>query len=148
MSKPSKYATEYLKNGLSVIPTTLDKRPTLAWAPYQSEKIPLSEVEKLFKGSKGIGIITGEISGNLEVIDIDSKYDLTGSLWEDFTELLKDQLAETYSSLVIASTPSGGYHIFYRAPEVAGNSKLASRPANPEEAQSGERVKVDRKSVV
>jgi replicative DNA helicase len=94
------------------------------------------QADLVFTGSqvKGVGIITGAVSGNLEVIDVDCKYDLTGSLWTELKSLIYEHLpANTAKSLVIARTKSGGYHIYYRSPKIEGNLKLANRPTTPEE---------------
>lgn len=122
-------AKEYLKAQLSVIPTKEDKRPVTAWAPYQSQRMKPEEVERLFSGDsvKGLGIICGAISGSLEVIDVDTKHDTTGSLWEDLRALIEDNLPDLSKSLVIAQTKSGGYHIYYRCGSIAGNLKLSTK---------------------
>ena len=131
MSKEIKdKAKEYLKAQLSVIPTKEDKLPAIpTWKPYQSQRIKEDEVEGLFTGAnvKGLAIICGAISGGLEVIDVDTKHDTTGSLWEELRALIEDNLPELYSRLVIAKTKSGGYHIYYRCKEIKGNLKLATK---------------------
>lgn len=86
MSKQSNIAKQYLSWGLSVIPTTEDKRPTISWKPYQTEKLEPQEADKVFNGAKGIAIITGKVSGGLEVVDVDTKHDNTGTLWEEFKD--------------------------------------------------------------
>lgn len=123
-------AKEYLKAQLSIIPTKEDKLPALpTWKPYQSERIKEDKVGDLFTGAnvKGLGIICGAISGGLEVIDVDTKHDTTGSLWEELTALIEDNLPELYNRLVIAQTKSGGYHIYYRCSSIAGNLKLSTK---------------------
>lgn len=136
-------AIAYLREGLSVIPVGKDKRPALpSWDPYKTNRMEEEEAQRVFN-SWGIAIICGAISGGLEVVDIDSKYDLTGSLWEDYKGLLEDQLtAEVFNSLVIAQTKSGGYHIYYRSSKISGNTKLARRRATDQEIQAGDQVKV------
>jgi hypothetical protein len=139
MSKEIKdKAKEYLKAQLSVIPTKENKVPTLSWTPYQSQRIKEDEVEALFSGGnvKGLAIICGAISNNLEVVDVDCKYDITGSLWEDLIGLVEDNLPDVYKSLVIAKTVKGGYHIYYRCSSIAGNLKLSNRSTTPEERES------------
>ena len=128
-------AKEYLSYQLSVIPTKEDKRPALSWTPYQNERMRESEVERNFAGKnvQGLGIVCGAVSGNLEVIDVDTKYDLTGTLWEEFKELIEGTLPDVWETLVVAETKSGGYHIYYRCDEVSGNLKLANRPTTAEE---------------
>jgi replicative DNA helicase len=131
MSKEIKdKAKEYLKAQLSVIPTKEDKLPALpTWKPYQSQRIKEEEVESFFTGAnvKGLAIICGAISGGLEVIDVDTKHDTTGSLWDELRGLIEDNLPELYSRLVIAQTKSGGYHIYYRCSSIAGNLKLSTK---------------------
>jgi replicative DNA helicase len=85
---------------------------------------------------KGLGIITGAVSGNLEVIDVDCKYDLTGSLWTELKSLIDEHLTEAAAnSLVIARTKNKGYHIYYRSPAVEGNLKIANRPTTAQEKE-------------
>jgi replicative DNA helicase len=123
-------AKEYLKAQLSVIPTKEDKLPALpTWKPYQSQRLKEDEVDAIFSGAnvKGVAIICGDISGGLEVIDVDTKHDTTGSLWDELRGLIEDNLPELYSRLVIAQTKSGGYHIYYRCTCIAGNLKLSTK---------------------
>lgn len=121
-------AKEYLKLQLSVIPTKEDKSPAIAWTPYQSQRIEEKEVESVFTGAsiKGLGIVCGAVSGNLEVIDVDCKYDSTGSLWEELGSTIKGNLPDLYQRLVIAQTKNKGYHIYYRCSSIQRNLKLAS----------------------
>lgn len=131
MSKEIKSkAKEYLKAKLSVIPTKEDKQPALfTWKQYQTDRIKEDEVDKLFSKPevKGIAIICGAISGGLEVVDIDTKHDTTGSLWDELKVLIEDNLPDIYNKLVIAQTTSGGYHIYYRCSSIAGNLKLSTK---------------------
>lgn len=123
-------AKEYLRAQLSVIPTKEDKLPALpSWKPYQSQRIKEEEAESLFSGAnvKGLAIICGAISGGLEVIDVDTKHDTTGSLWDELRGLIEGNLPELYNRLVIAQTRSGGYHIYYRCSSIAGNLKLSTK---------------------
>jgi replicative DNA helicase len=94
------------------------------------------------KNPSYLGIIGGKVSGGLEVVDVDCKYDLTGALWEDFSGLLRDNLSDIYSSLLIAKTVSGGYHIYYRCEIIEGNLKLAERPTTEEEREGNKNDKV------
>ena len=152
MSKLQDTAISYLRAGLSVLPVTDKKSPALDWKLLQEEPLTEDSAKAIFSGSThGIGIICGKVSGGLEVIDIDAKYDLTGELWEELRTLIEDNLPDVYSRLVIASSRSGGYHLYYRIafqdPDAkqAGNiSNLARRPATEEEkkANPGEKVKV------
>lgn len=126
-------AKEYLKLQLSVIPAGEDKAPTIKWKKYESERMKEEEVDVLFNGGnvKYLGIVCGAISGNLEVIDVDTKHDKTNTLWDNLRGLIEDNLPEIYKSLVIAQTRSGGYHIYYKCSSIAGNLKLSNK-ANKE----------------
>jgi replicative DNA helicase len=146
-------ATEYIKeNKLSIL--TLGKTPNpknpgeyleqkrpalIQWEPLQ--KAPIENPEDLFTGklvnSKlpiyGLGVITGAVNGNLEVIDVDTKYDIKGGIWEDLKKGMEDTLPHLLEQFLIVQTVSGGYHIYYRCETIAGNQVFAIREATPEE---------------
>ena len=115
-------AKRYLSSGLSVLPARKDtKRPAIgAWSLYQ-ERLPFpSELERFNMNLyDGICLVCGKVSGNLEVID----FDCGGAAFPAWAKLIPLELGK---KLVIESTQSGGYHIFYRtATPVPGNLKLA-----------------------
>lgn len=95
----------------------------------------------------GEAVICGRVSGNLEVIDVDAKYDLTGTLKE---ELLGAIPADLLARLHIVQTggqrdePQRGLHIYYTCDTIEGNQPLARRhPTEAEQqAKPGEKVKV------
>lgn len=121
-------ALELLKLGFSVIPISKEKEPTLkAWKQYQTQRATEQEAEGLFSRAYGLGIVCGNISGGLEVIDVDTKHDTTGSLWSELQELIKDQLPGLLDRLVIAQTVSGGYHLYYKCETIEKNKKLSNR---------------------
>ena len=120
----------YIALDLSVLPIKENKRPDMdSWKALQERSLQVSELETYFKPSvAGIGIVCGKVSGGLEVIDVDTKNDSTGKLAEELFNLLETYLyEETYSSLVVVSTRSGGLHIYYRCDVIAGNLKLAEK---------------------
>jgi hypothetical protein len=80
--------------------------------------------------AKGIAVICGAVSGNLEVIDVDCKY---GIKWEEYEAKILDAHPELYGRLKIIRTKSNGYHIYYRCESIEGNQKLAERPATDDE---------------
>jgi hypothetical protein len=128
-------AKRYLEQGLSVIPTGKDKSPTIkTWKEYQTQAMKLEEAQELFKGAQAIAVLGGTASQGLEVVDVDTKNDLTGTLGADLLQLLQDNLEpQQYQAIKQVSTPSGGHHLYYRCKEGAANSKLASRPTTQEE---------------
>lgn len=138
-----------LDSGLSLIPVR-DKDETAAdgavyvkksayykWKKYQSEIISKEELwEQMEKrNTTAIAIVCGPISSNLEVIDIDTKWQSDAAI-NLFTSI-KDFDQELFNSLRIHKSPSGGYHILYKIippfPEFPGNTKLAGRECTEEE---------------
>jgi len=137
-----KAALQYHRAGIRCIPVGQDKRPTGKWGHFRESQTE-QDIRKLFEHDcYGIAVLTG-VDG-LEVIDVDEKYSLDGQLMQRFMRLNDEYNANSvpFSSLTVAQTRSGGYHIFYRCPEPEGNQKLAQRPATAEEEQAGDKVKV------
>jgi len=130
-------AREYKKLGISPISTDANKRSLHQWKKYQDEIATDAELKTMFtdERAKGIAILSGKISGNMEVIDIDCKYDITGSLYEDYIQRLMECDQELVEKLVVATTKSGGYHVIYRCDEIGGNTKLAQRHTTEEEKE-------------
>jgi len=126
-----KAAHYYTKQGFSVIPIGDNKRAVFPWTEYQTRIITPEEINAQFNNdrTKNIAIIGGVVSAGLEIIDVDLKYDVTGTLWARLQEALKDLLPLLY----VVRTKSGGYHLYYRCEEVQGNQKLAMRNATKEE---------------
>jgi hypothetical protein len=132
---PLETALVYLRAGLSVIPIRPDgsKRPALSqWERFQKQLPPENVVRAYWQdGTKGIAIIGGAVSGNLETIDFDR--DGLFALWR---ELIEESMPGLVSRLCLVRTPRGPtcYHVRYRCREVPipGNMKLAQEPCiNP-----------------
>ncbi len=141
------HAKQYLTSGLSVLPTGSDKRPAIdSWTSLQTNQLTTEEADKAFNGSKvkGLGVICGAVSDNLEVVDVDCKYDLTGTLWTEFRALIEEHLPEISDKLVVAETVNKGYHVYFKSPAPQGNQKLAQRSTTPEERERDphEKIKV------
>lgn len=106
-------ALDYIQRGFSVLPILPgEKRPILRWEEFQIRKASPSEVEKWLKKYPGanIGIVCGKISG-ISVIDIDPR---NGGR-ESIVRLKKEQRRLPKTTAI--STPSGGYHAYYRYPK-------------------------------
>jgi len=134
---------KYLKDKISCIYVDKNKRPIMQWKKYQQRLPTESELTEQSKinNAFGIAVICGKVSGNLEIIDIDCKYDLTGSLFEDFISQLSEDIT---SSIFVVSTKNKGFHIYYYCEKIDNNLKLALRPTTPEEIEKSphEKVKV------
>lgn len=126
----------YYSLGLSVIPTNKSKQPALnektiyAWKKHTEKLI---EPNGIFNEAYGIGIVCGKVSGGLEVLDIDCKYDNTGTLFADLKNLINEADKTLLSKMVVEKTPSGGYHFIYKCEIIEGNKKLAQRYTTDEE---------------
>jgi replicative DNA helicase len=140
-------ALDYLRAGLQAIPAAFDKRPLGKWTELQKSLLTESQLKERFtlynqtNQVKAIGFLTGKVSGSLEVVDVDCKYDITGNLYPDLKKLIDDNLPELASAFPIIQTRSKGYHIYYRCPTIAGNQKLARRPATAEEVEKNPKEK-------
>lgn len=132
--------------GISVIPMRMDrsKRPKIEWKEYQSRLAGSEELNQWFGGGAPLGVVTGAVSGNLVMAEIE------GRALEQLPQL--EQLArdsgfgETWDRLERGwkeISPSGGIHWFFRTvTPPAGNRKLASRPATEEELAENPKDKV------
>ncbi len=138
-------AYEYISKGICVIPTNENKIPCIpAWKKYQDQIITIEEAEQGFDlpYARTISVVCGKSSGNLEVIDIDTKYDLTGTLFNSYLQDIADNDPALRDSLLIIQTRSGGYHMYYHCEKIEGNQKLAQRPASSEELQQNPNDKI------
>lgn len=123
-------AREYAAQGLSVVALDINKRSILAWKGWQERIATPGELDFMFhhRRARGIGIVCGQVSGNLEVIDVDCKNDLTGHLFKDLLDEMNKACADLTHNLVVATTLSGGYHLLYRCERIEASRKLANRP--------------------
>lgn len=130
---PLEIALHLARAGLSVIPIRPDsKRPACSWKDYQQRR-PGEESLRDWFGQSGQGakedlsmaVVCGEVSGGevgaLECIDFDDP-----EVFPEWAERVEDFAPALFERLVITSTPSGGRHVWYRAPEAGGNEKLAA----------------------
>ncbi len=119
-----KIAKKYIINNYSVIPITQHKNPAISeWGKYLYNPMPIHDVDRLFKNSWGLALLMGG-KKSLTAIDIDSKYDLTNTLWDRLQCAIGDDLL---NKMWINKTTNGGYHLVFSCPKIEGNSKLAGR---------------------
>ena len=134
------------KSGYSVIPIRTDgsKKPAAKWKRYQTDTADKKTLDRWFgKADKGIGIICGQISGNLEVLDFDTTSVRTEPLDKIFEDLVKGYPGgeELLKKLVKVQTPGKhwakkGFQYLYRCCQsVAGGQKLAQGAHWDEEQQ-------------
>jgi hypothetical protein len=114
-------ARDYVAAGLCALPAIgRYKRPAVAWKVYQRRLPNADELCDLFaKSSDAICIVTGKVSGNLELLDFDQGGELFDRWWSAIPPNLRERL-------VIESSQSGGRHVIFRCDQpVDGNLKLA-----------------------
>lgn len=130
-------ARAWLAAGLSVLAIRSDgtKAPAVEeWISLKEKRLPLTEVDFHFAEDSGIGIICGEVSRNLEVLDFDiPKYDDVAygeCNYDEWLEQLDVDLLELVESMPTVRTAGGGVHLYYRCSQISGNTKLAHKKAN------------------
>ena len=117
-----------MKAGISVLPILADgtKRPAVKWKGYQKKLPTPSDVKQWFNGKGyGLALITGHISGGLEVLDFDTRdiYQAWARrLYVKGLGLLLERLERGY----LEESPSG-IHLLYRCACIEGNQKLVRR---------------------
>jgi hypothetical protein len=128
-------ALRFLNEGICVVPVADDgsKRPALSWQKYQ-EQLPTSdEVLGWFNNDvQGIGVITGAVSGNLEMLELEGRA-VAQKMHLEIAEIASSSgLSDLWNRLnsgYVEMTPSGGLHWLYRVNEtIGGNTKLARKP--------------------
>ncbi|MDQ1139461.1 bifunctional DNA primase/polymerase [Pedobacter agri] len=151
LSQVWSHVETFLADGISLIPVrdkdeknkygeVLVAKSTYGkWKEFQTRRMDKTELWRAMeeRDTTAVAIICGKVSGNMEVIDIDVKYNpgIDAILFADLQSFYPDLFAK----LRIHKTPSGGYHIIYRVDEshpVPGNLKLAGRMATDQEIQA------------
>lgn len=112
--------------GLQFIPVNGMKQPIVKDWQNSTKKHDLSNVV-------GVGLVCGSPSGNVECLDIDTKYSLDPKLFEKYKKLVHSVNETLLNKLVVQKTKSGGYHLIYRCSQISGNLKLANRHTTEEE---------------
>lgn len=121
--------------GIVALPTRSDgtKAPGLSsWREYQQRQPTVDELLGWFGGeaTDGIGVLTGAISGNLEMVELEGRAVEAGA-WDELVQLADDNgISDLWQRITIGyteTTPSGGIHLLYRVTggEVRRNTKLA-----------------------
>lgn len=127
---------------LEIVSSVNLSNPELQFMPVMANKRPLHQgwqenrVQYNFDNAEAVGLVCGSISGNVEVLDIDLKYDITGSLMHDLCKEIDEICPGLRDKFVVQKTMSGGYHFVYKCSVIEGNRKLASRPATEDEKRA------------
>lgn len=128
-------ALRFATQGIVSIPVASDgsKRPGIAWKEYQERKPTTDELLAWFSdpNCQGLGVITGVVSGNLEMLEFEGRAVAKGLHLEARSAIESAGLGDIWQRLVngyMEMTPSGGIHFLYRVEgQLPGNTKLASQ---------------------
>jgi hypothetical protein len=124
-------ALDYVGASLSIIPIRGDgsKAPDVrSWKEYQQRRPTELHIRSWYRGqwaSRGVAIVTGAISANLTIIDIEF-----ADIYEEYAALVETEVPGLLARLPVVKTPgkheSGGRHIYFRGPLALPGTKLAS----------------------
>lgn len=144
-------ATVWYEAGCSVIPIKPDgtKKPLFEWKRFMTERANPTMIQFWLDRNPGagIGVVCGQVSGNLELLEIEGRATDGDSLARIQVECAARDVDSTWDYLsqgLCVMSPSGGMHLIYRVEdhEVPGNTKVASRPATDEEFADNPKAKV------
>lgn len=116
----SEVARSYIDHDLAVIPLCVDgsKKPKIAWKAFMKVMPTVEQAKAWWATPFGMGVITGSVSGWLEVFDFDLEASTIFPAWYRMVK-------EIALRLPIVRTPSGGYHVYYRCPVICGSKEIA-----------------------
>ena len=145
MSDLLEWARRYAAAGISTMPIGDDKKPLVKWTQRQKDAPSGKSLSDDYRkqGAVGIGGITGEVSGDLILVELEAigvleiLDDLKGRL-DDEDPGLWDRIEQGWSQ----DSPRGGVHLLARVDGGSGNGsrRLAARYATEEEVQAGRLV--------
>lgn len=128
-------AQELAAAGLSVVPVATDgtKRPAGDWKERMTVRAGGTQLHDWFstEGRYGVGVVTGTISGNLEMAEVEGR---GADRLPEIAALANDSgMGDLWARLCagwLEQSPSGGWHWFYKvawpaADKFPGNTKLA-----------------------
>ncbi|MEU1805865.1 DUF927 domain-containing protein [Streptomyces sp. NPDC019937] len=147
-------ARELHDAGLCVLPIKADgtKKPAVSWLQYKVERTTPADHDSWFSRDRprGIAVVYGAISGNVEMIEFEGLAIREGLL-NAATEIMDASgLGEAWAAILggwVTESPSGGRHYRVRVEggDVPGNTKLASRLAEEHEYTDEERQRLREK---
>lgn len=130
---PLEVALAACRKGLSVVPPREDgsKRPIgTSWERYQKERASARQIAEWYRnGRRGVGLVCGTISGNLELFEFDEY-----GTYEEFRRAARSvglgDLVERIEGGYCEQTPGGGIHWLYQTDTRPESKKLAGCPTD------------------
>jgi hypothetical protein len=124
-----------LRLGLCPVPPKEDgsKAPLGLWKEYQTNLPSRTQLDGMYAdGLSGIGLVLGAVSGHVEMLDFD-----TMDAYEAFVRRAQrtglGDLVARIEAGYLEATPKPGRHWLWRCEPAGTCTKLARRPATPEE---------------
>ena len=121
--------------GLCVVPPREDgsKAPDGNWLHYQRERPSVEQLQRWYEQPRhGIGLVCGEVSGNLEGVDFDD-----ANVYRAFIDLAiaagLGELVVRIEAGYLERTPTDTIHWLWYCPEIGPNKKLAYRLVTAED---------------
>lgn len=129
-------ALAYHRSGLVVLPNDPARKFPAGLKEWQQVQPTEADIRRWFgQGQHAIGI------RDVEGIDIDNKgHPDAATLYADWAALVEYTAPGLVERLLCEQTPSGGFHLVWRCEEIAGNTKLATRPPTPDELVKAPRL--------
>ena len=121
MSQLLEQAIRWQAAGVVALPVRTDgsKAPSCAWKEYQERHPTIEELLEWFAvdATDGVGVLTGAVSGNLEMVELEGRAVAAGAL-ETLQALAADhgalRVLDRITEGYFERTPSGGIHLLYR----------------------------------
>ncbi|HVA67123.1 MAG TPA: bifunctional DNA primase/polymerase [Elusimicrobiota bacterium] len=113
---PAECAVNYLRKGFSVVPVARgEKRPLIAWAVFQKRRASEAEARGWFEKwpDAGVGIVCGQVSGGLAVLDIDPRNGGVASI-----------KGKPLPPTPCVKTGGGGWHYYFRGANIPKKTGL------------------------
>ena len=126
---PLTHAKRLIDLGYSLIVSDHEKTPIGKWTKLQETPLTKEEFEIRYNWTEThyVGLVTGY--NGFECIDVDLKVFATlkeqNDFWNEFLQLLKDNIDDFDLKFTIYKTINQGYHILYKTKVVEGNKKIA-----------------------
>ncbi|RPK69045.1 hypothetical protein EES44_07905 [Streptomyces sp. ADI96-15] len=148
-------ARELHDAGLCVLPIKADgtKAPDVrSWVQHKVTRTTPEQHDTWFDGKRprGIAVVYGAVSGNVEMIEFEG-HAIQDGLLEDITEIMEGSgLGEPWTEILngwVTESPSGGrhYRVRIKGGDVPGNTKLTSRLAREDEYTDEEKQRLRQK---
>jgi hypothetical protein len=97
------------------------KIPAIDWAPYQKVCAAPEVVKSWLEGGACLALVTGKVSGNLEVLDFD-----VADCFQPWASQIGQEL---FNKFTVVQTIKG-YHLYYTCDEIGRNQVLAKKKSD------------------